>query len=309
LSGIADARVKVNELSLYTSKEKWKARGDADGSVLGSLIKLEKNPDGSFGGIETLEDFAISDLINLGGAMDLGVTYNMDNLLGAVLPGLPLQGFTVSFGVTDLGFIRYKNSTKANLEKGVEFTGIKIRYEKGDDDNKGGIKTDFEDITKQVEDFMSNLIIEGEGGKLSRGLRTTTNLGLEYSFMDDKMSAGLLYSTHWGLPRRFSELTLSYNLRPVNWFAFSLSSSVAHGFFRSAGWAMNIKPKYGLSLFLGMDYLPFAWTPKWDMIGFPLPVYTTNVNLNFGITIPLGGNRYQKHLKTKEAAATPVDSE
>jgi len=122
------------------------------------------------------------------------------------------------------------------------------------------------------------------------------------------MSAGLLWSAHWGLPRVYNEWTISYNLRPVNWFAFTLSSSFNHGFFRSAGWAMNITPKYGLAFFFGMDYVPFAFAPKWDqlndMIGFELPfgpmIYTANINFNFGLSIPLGGNRYHKFPSRRE---------
>jgi hypothetical protein len=72
LSGVADFRAKVNEMSLYTSKEKWKFHADADVSLLSSFAKFQKDEDGSFDGIETLEDFAISDLINLGGNDGVG---------------------------------------------------------------------------------------------------------------------------------------------------------------------------------------------------------------------------------------------
>jgi hypothetical protein len=121
------------------------------------------------------------------------------------------------------------------------------------------------------------------------------------------MSAGLLWSTHYGLPKIFNELTLSYNLRPVRWYSLSLSSSFIHGFFRTAGWAMNFTPKYGFNFFFGMDYVPFAWTPPIDReingkqftstIGFP--VHNLNFNFNFGMTVPLGGNRSAQYDGTK----------
>jgi hypothetical protein len=194
-----------------------------------------------------------------------------------------------------LGFIRYSNSSQAQaggkVIHGSDMTIIRYK-----DDS---LRIDFDHLTDQLEkmiEFRPTSATEG----MTRGLRTATNLGLEYSFSQNKMSAGLLWSTYFGLPRTFSELTLSYNLRPVNWFSLSLSSSVAHGFFRSAGWAMNITPKHGLNLFIGMDYIPFAWTPKLDKLDFGLPIYTANVNFNFGLSIPLGGNRHSNYPRSRK---------
>ncbi|MCL2027568.1 MAG: DUF5723 family protein [Bacteroidales bacterium] len=307
LVGLVDGRIKVDDLTLRTTAEKWTLNADAYASVLGGLVTLEEkrdaenNLDGVDFGLVDLGNVEIMDLINFGVALDLGVVYNMDNLLEALLPSLPLKGFTVSLGITDLGFIRYKQSTGAAFDKNFWYDGVKVVREK-DEEGKGSWKEDLDYLKDQFDEIAKNIEITGEGGKVSRGLRTTTNIGLEYSFLNDKMSAGLLYSTHWGLPRRFNELTLSYNLRPCRWYSLSLSTSVWNGFFRTAGWAMNFTPKYVFNFFIGMDYFPFAWTPQigdnWPL-PWGLPVYNANFNLNLGMSIPLGGNRHAKYGGTK----------
>ena len=298
LIGIADVRLRVDDAALYSDQDIIRLNVRASGSALGNFIQIEDSA-GIVKEITTPENLAVQDLFGgYGAAIDLGVTWNLDNILGSLLPGLPLNGFTASFGLTDFGFIRYKNAAKAEFNKSFVYDGFYVNV----DDNEFEFNADH--ITEQFEDLLENFRKVPSDKGVSRGLRTTTNVGLEYSFLDNKMSAGLLWSTHFGLPKVFNELTFSYNLRPCNWFALSLSSSVANGFFRSAGWAMNITPKYGLTFFIGMDYIPFAWTPKLDDFDWGtrlgVPIHNTNFNLNFGMSIPLGGNRYHKFPSRRE---------
>jgi hypothetical protein len=282
LNGLGDFRLKTDDFSVHTSGAKWTGNADASVSALGGLVIFTEDEEGKF--TAEIPEFEIANIINLGAAVDLGAVYNMDKLF-ELIPFLPpLKGFTASLGITDLGFIRYKKSSEATFSKDVWFDGAKIYR-----DTNNSIVADVDYFLEQFDDIAKNLQTTGEGGKISRGLRTTTNLGLEYSFMNNKMSAGLLYSTHWGLPRRFNELTLSYNLRPVRWYSLSLSTSIWNGFFRSAGWAMNFTPRYFANFFIGMDYVPIAYTPQY------VPIHNANFNFNFGMSIPLGGNRSKEY--------------
>jgi hypothetical protein len=305
LIGIADVRFRFDDVSLYSDKEIVNLSTKLSGSVLGNFVQFIADKDGAVDSIIVgMPDDAMDIIGGYGVALDLGVTWNLDDFLdqylGALVP-FSLSGFTASFGITDIGFIRYRNAERVTFDKDFVWEGALFQR----DDS--GFIVNIDEALDQFKDLQNDFLIDG-AAKRARGLRTTTNVGLEYSFLDNKMSAGLLWSAHWGLPKVFNEWTLSYNLRPVNWFAFTLSSSVANGFFRSAGWAMNITPKYGLSFFFGMDYVPFAFAPKWDqlndMIGFNLPfgpmIYTSNLNLNFGMSIPLGGNRYHKFPSRRE---------
>jgi hypothetical protein len=305
LIGIADARLKFDDVPFHTEEWIYTLRTKASASALGNFVQIHKKSDGSdsitFGAPDDLMDF----IGGYGIALDLGVSYNLDNLLentlGALVP-FSLKGFTASFGITDIGFIRYKKAEQMTFDKTFVWEGGLI--------STGDELFNIDEFTDQLEDLLDNFIHDGNA-KRARGLRTTTNTGLEYSFLNNKMSAGLLWSAHWGLPRVFNEWTLSYNLRPTNWFALTLSTSVAHGFFRSAGWAINLTPKYGLALFVGMDYVPLFYTPKidnmrvmWNEInlGLPigLPIYSTNINFNFGLSVPLGGNRHHKFPSRRE---------
>ncbi len=293
LIGVADARVKLDEMniSIGAENEPWKVNTIASGTVLGNFIELETDSTGAVDGFNTPDNMGVSSFLGgYGGAIDLGVSYKLDKILGDLLPMLPLKGFTASFGLTDLGFIKYSKSAKIKAQGEVVYDGfenIQISDSIDVGDEVDHLMDEFEEMVKLRPD--------GEGNGGARGLRTTANLGLEYSFMEDKMSAGLLWSTHFGYPARYSELTLSYNLRPCNWFSLTLASSFAHGFFKTVGWAINLTPKYGLNFFFGSDYTPIAYSTQW------IPVHTANVNFHFGMSIPMGRNRYKKYLKTETA--------
>ncbi len=290
LIGVADARFMVDKFNLAMTQEAWKIDVSATGAVNGGFLQV-----GDSAGIVDLNDITLgmdeispSTLINgFGAGFDLGAVYNLDRFM-------PAGGLSVSFALTDLGFINYSKDkvTSITSEGSYNFTGIEGISLKDSFD----LSKNIEEITEDVSNMMKPRKSDGEKG-ITRGLRTTMNVGAEYSFLDNKMSAGLLLSTHFGKPKTFTELTLSYNLRPWNWFAVSFSSSIMHGFFRSAGFAMNITPKYGLNLFLGLDYFPFAY--GWLADGIPFPVYTTNFNFNFGLSVPIGGNRYHKYPSRK----------
>lgn len=305
LIGHGDARANVDNMSIRpagTIADDWIINTRATGAVLGNFFAFEYDSLGVVNGFGVNDNISVNDFFGgFGAAIDLGVVWNMDNFLGNLFPLLPLNGFTASASLTDLGFIRYRASEQVYSNEESIFDGGDISFENSD------FSIDFGGIRDQLLDMIKFRPTSTTSG-MARGLRTTLNLGLEYSFLDNIMSAGVLWSSYFGLPRVFNELTLSYNLRPWNWFAFSLSSSIANGFFRSAGWAMNFTPKWGLNFFFGMDYVPFAWSPSWnelnDLVGFRLPfgppIYSTNFTFNFGMSIPLGSNRHHSFPTRRE---------
>jgi len=290
LVGLGDARFQVDNMSIHTTPDIWTVTTQATGTTLGNFFAFEYDEYGVLSGLNTSTDNIDPNelLRNWGLGLDMGVVWQMGDFLGSIFPMLPLSArrFTLSAGLTDLGFINYRTSSQVRSAGEVVFEGGDISFE----------NSEFSIDLGNISDRFSDMIEFRETGATSgmaRGLRTTANIGLEYSFLDNMMSAGLLWSSHFGLPRTFNELTLSYNLRPVSWFALSLSSSVANGFFRSAGWAMNFTPRWGLNFFFGMDYIPFAWTPPLDdldFLPFGVPINSTNFNFNFGMSIPLGSS-------------------
>jgi len=308
LVGHADGRINIDDMSVRTAAvitDPWVVNAKVTGALLGSFLAFDFDSAGVLRGVDMNDNLEISDIFSSwGAAIDLGVVWNMDNFLGNLLP-LPLNGFTLSASLTDLGFIRYRNSSQVQTDAQTVFEGGHISFENSN--------VNF-DLSEFVDNFLEMVrpLSTGATEGMARGLRTTANVGLEYSFLNNKMSAGLLWSTHFGLPRAFNELTLSYNLRPTNWFALSLSSSIANGFFRSAGWAMNLTPRWGLNFFFGMDYVPFAWTPRINDFDwgtrFGVPIYNANFNFNFGMSIPLGGNRHSNFPTRRERREANVSS-
>jgi len=290
LVGLGDARFQVDNMSIHTTPDIWTVNTRATGTVLGNFFAFEYDEYGVLSGLNTSTDNIDPNELfgNWGLGLDMGVVWQMGDFLGSIFPMLPLSArrFTLSAGLTDLGFIRYRNSSQVRSQGEVVFEGGDISFQ----------DSEFRIDLGNISDRFSEMIEFRETGATSgmaRGLRTTANIGLEYTFLDNMMSAGLLWSSHFGLPRTFNELTLSYNLRPATWFAISLSSSVANGFFRSAGWAMNFTPRWGLNFFFGMDYIPFAWTPPLDgldFLPFGVPINSSNFNFNFGMSIPLGSS-------------------
>lgn len=302
LFGVADARILLDHMNIYAGgeNEAWKLNGVASGTVLGNFVQLQTDSAGVVDLDETFgnlgNDIGVNSFLGgYGGAVDLGVSYKLDNLLSDLLP-IPLKGFTLSLGITDLGFITYSKSARMKMQGDVTYDGFD-HIEIGDSISLGDEVDQLIDEAKEL----IRLRPDGEGNGGVRGLRTTTNLGLEYSFLNDKMSAGLLWSTHFGFPARYSELTLSYNLRPCNWFSMSLATSISRGF-NTVGWAINLTPKYGLAFFFGMDFLP---TQRGIIFDLPiLPLNGGSVNGHFGMSIPIGRNRYHKYMKPKTEAST-----
>jgi Family of unknown function (DUF5723) len=111
-------------------------------------------------------------------------------------------------------------------------------------------------------------------------LRSTINLGGEYRMLENKLGFGLLSSTKLYSPKAYTELTVSANYRPINWFEATLSYSFIHSDFKTYGIALNFTPKW-INFFIGSDYMFTKVTPQF------LPVSGSAANMYMGISIPL----------------------
>lgn len=120
--------------------------------------------------------------------------------------------------------------------------------------NPGEINPDdIEDyITSNTDIFDLDLIQfeEGEAKSRKTTLRSTLNLGAEITLLNNKLGFGVLSSTQFTLPKSYSELTVSANYRPRNWFGATLSYSFLHSEFKTVGIGLKLGP-----IFIGSDYL------------------------------------------------------
>lgn len=164
-----------------------------------------------------------------GAGIDLGATYRL------------LDNLTLSAAVLDLGFIKWGKSSSNVIQAGTT-----EQYNSGNinefvDRVSGGDIVDF-DLLQMQED--------NEKKARTTRLPTTLVLGAEYSFFNDKLSAGVLSTTRWGQLNTLSELTVSANFRPARAFNLALSYSMLQSAGKSFGFGFKLGP-----LMVGTDYM------------------------------------------------------
>ena len=258
------------------SQDKWMVNSAATGVVASSFFSV--NPE-SVGG-DSESEFIEADMENIGPAgfgfsFDLGAEYKLN--IGSVVDGM-----TFSLSVLDLGGYFFSNKNVMGLESGgtAVYEGIK--------DIGFSEDMDLGESTEAIQDeFLSlaNLKEAKNPMYTSTGTRTRIYAGVEYPFLSDKMSVGLLYSGKFGYSKMMNDLTLSYNLNPCKWFNLGLNWSFLNAY-KTMGWIMEFSPKAGVDFFIGSDYTFFEVMP--DVF---LPVDKMWMNVRFGLSFMIGGKK------------------
>ncbi len=267
LASLGAIDMNVSQMNLQLSDEAWRVDAMGNVNMMGTFFTIEKDAEGNFTGIKVSEFTDIAPA-GYGGAIDLGAEYDMSDLV---------KGLKVSLAVVDLGFIRYsaKNVNRGEAQGSVNYSGF-------DNVSEG---EDFEKVVNQLENELLDMLDFKMADPISMtyGIRTTINAGVEYAFLENKMSVGLLSSTVFGRPKTITEVTASYNLRPVNWFSANMSYSFANTF-QTIGASLNFTPKWFLNLFLACDYIALNTNPQY------IPLKDAFFNFQMGIVIPLANN-------------------
>lgn len=274
LFGAANAEASIDHLQAELYNDAWTIRsyGKMNASFKG--LSITNNTDNQ--GREYIDDFDVDSpgLGGFGAAIDLGATYKL------------LDNLTLSAALTDLGLI-YWNAANSI---GGEIKGEEFRFEGFDlaigenDDHIPSMSDQFDDL----KDDITNLyhFKETSGKSRTTWLRATLNIGGEYAILDNKISFGLLSSTRFYNPKAYTELTVSGNFRPCNWFAATLSYSCIHSDFQTFGFGLNFSPCW-INFFLGSDYMVTKVTPQY------VPISSSALNLHFGLAIPLARKKVQ----------------
>ncbi|MGM9748992.1 MAG: DUF5723 family protein [Candidatus Cryptobacteroides sp.] len=268
---VAYVGLDLENSTMTFSGDKWMVNTDATGTIASSFLRL--TPPAKAGEAPGF-DINTSKIgpAGFGIGVDLGAEYRLS--IGSVVDGL-----TFSASVLDLGGYFFGKDKVQNLaSKGsAAFEGFNdITFDENTkfDELLEGVKNDF----LALADFE-----EVAGGSFSLGTRTTFNLGVEYPFLNDKMSVGLLYTLKSKYNRNlFNELTVSYNLNPCKWFNFGLNWSFLNSY-KTLGWIIEFTPKAGVDFFIGSDYTFFEVMPK-----IPLPIDKVWTNARFGLSFMLG---------------------
>lgn len=273
LASLARADVAVERMDIKMSDEEWRVRTKMSGRLAFAPMRLSVSGNNEFNMDWDMSSIAPA---GYGAAIDLGAEYKFDGLL---------EGLNVSAAVTDLGFMYYSSSALSGIgsDKEVVYTGAENIDFTGSD-----IGSQFEEIGQMFQDMivMENMPVDKS---VTRMLSARFYIGAEYELLNDIMSVGLLYQGRFGVNRYYNELTASYNLRPCEWFALSLSYSFLNAY-NTIGWALHLTPPAGLNFYIGSDYTFFKTAAR----PYVLPLKSTYANIEFGLSVPIQGFKMKK---------------
>lgn len=256
LVGVGNLDAQIDEILVDTDGNYNNWRVKTKGTLETSMKGLELEYDTEHGYINDI-DIDTPGVSGFGFGVDLGASYKI------------LNNLTVSAAIIDLGFINWsKTHTTIAKTQGEHSYGEILDSVDPNDYDDSEFSTDIFDL-----DLIQFEQEEAKSRKTT--LRSTLNLGAEITLLNNKLGFGILSSTQFTLPESYSELTVSANYRPRNWFGATLSYSFLHSEFKTFGIGLKLGP-----IFIGSDYLMTK-----------APGDANRANAYIGCSIPLGKKR------------------
>ena len=265
---VAYMGVQLDKVNLVTGLDKWVI--DAQGSVNTAAKGLNvAGPDGSldfgyeFGGA----------LSGFGYSFDLGAEYNLK------FDGF-INGVSVSAAVTDLGLIHYSASAAKSYNAGgsLEWTGFQVSMD------EGAMDAAFEELGNAAKDMIK--LKDNGSSSFTRSTLPSFYVGAEMPFLNEKMSVGALYSARRSFAYTRNELTLSYNVNPINWFACGINYSFLN-VAKTLGWILEFTPNKGPCFYIGSDYMFLEMAKAPESLGIGAIPTQWRFNLHFGLAVAL----------------------
>lgn len=260
-----------DDVTLTTGADKWKL--DASGTVRTAMKGLSLM--GSDNSIDPQFKYGGA-LSGMGMSFDLGAEYTLK------FDGF-INGVSLSAAVTDLGFISYSADAINNYgaDGELEWTGFQLSM---DEEAFSGA---IDELEAAAQDFIKLKDLK-DGAKMTTSSLPSFYVGAEMPFLNNTMSIGALYSARKSFNFTRNELTLSYNLNPVKWFALGLNYSFLN-VTKTMGALVEFTPKVGPCILLGTDYMftEMAKMPE-DMFVPAIPT-AWRFNFHFGLAFALGG--------------------
>ena len=118
--------------------------------------------------------------------------------------------------------------------------------------------------------------------------------GVEYSFLNNMMSVGVVSKTSYNYNHWDEELTVAYYLRPCSWFGLSASYSLISGRSSTVGLGFNLRLP-PLSFYAVSDYTPVHYSAD------GIPYKASAFNVQAGLVLTMGCK------KKKTVEETPED--
>lgn len=266
LFGVARANIAFEEVIIDMRPDKWSvtANGLANTYIKGG--EFETDEDGVVSGLKD----ASAGVTGFGVGLDMGASWIT-----------PVENLTVSAGIVDLGVIGWNktHNSVARSSGTTEFTGIEgIGL---DEDNQEEEEEPFAEVIDNFKKLVQ-LKPTNENNKLSEGLSPTINLGAEYKILEDKITAGLLFSSRLIPKNSISEITGIINFKPISLVNVSASYTLLNNVAQSIGLGLGLN--LGIAnIFLACDYIPMIYTS--GDVRLPLTKATTNFQAGFAILL------------------------
>ena len=265
LENIDWANMTQDQISQIMNATKAEASIDVDASLESSFkgLKLKQDDPNDPNSPITDFDFESGDMgiAGYGAAIDLGASYKL------------LDNLTVSAAILDLGFISWSKGSTTMASANTD--GLNNMNLKDEEQLRK-----FADIVGSGEVLnydMLNLTTDPTGSKSRKTwLHSTLVFGAEYALLNNWLVVGALSTTRFTKPKAMSELTLSANIRPKNYFNVAVSYSMLQSAGKSFGLAVKLGP-----LFVGTDYMFFGSNTK-------------TINGFLGVSIPLNKRKVNK---------------
>lgn len=292
LMGLAKADFQVNDMEITATPDHWTIRpNDVNGHIsIGGVNMKTKGELNKY----TEDDYIKDEFGNSTGQLKDGVSdeVSFDDL---DFDDIGLSGFGLGFdlgasyrlnddwnfsaAILDLGFISWTNTNHLAMKNEFDFKGFENISMEGDDDPNS-----FNNQLDRLEDDLKDLARfkkEGLGG-YTRALAATLNIGAQYTLPAYRpLTFGALSSTRINGSNSWTEMRLSANVAPIDWFEASVNYGLS-SFGSDMGFMLNFHPRY-FNFFVATN-IPFTRLEP----AYFVPIGRANLNINFGIAIPFG---------------------
>lgn len=265
LIGAAHAEARIDRMDISMSQNEWTIK-QAGHLQATSLLELTTDPETG-----EVTDYKVGNNFGLAGfglGFDLGATYKLiDNL-------------TLSAALTDIGFMRWNNLTRAETDPNKEFRFSGFDNIGAQDDENGD--NPFDQKADQLGDDLKALtkFYQSDTRSVSNSLRTTLRVGAEYAVLDNAISFGLLSTTRFVGYRTYAEGMAAINFRPLSALHLTVNGSVSN-MGSSVGAILNICAP-GFNFFVGTDYFATQYSKQF------IPINHARANFSFGFNITFG---------------------
>ena len=278
LIGFAGMHTNIEDMRLQTYMDRWQLLSIADAYIMTPAVKY------SAANKSLSTDINAKNLFfpqGIGGAIDLGATYR------------PVENFTLSFAVTDLGLISWQNSSSiVNINTRGKFTfkGVEYHYR----DNIDSLKSAYDRLVDNMKDSVQWTAKQGINGSINQWLTANANIGAEYGILDNKISFAAMANARINYNRIMPELTLGVNFRPADWAKFYLSHTLSTRCASTLGLGINLQAG-PVNFYIISDFVPLSYVKVQNfdkaIDNTIIPYRSNRFNVQTGLAFTFGSSK------------------